>query len=475
MKTARRCGGCVLAAGLLTGALTGCASAPETTRPQLRDHGAVQLVSGSAAWPAAKWWQQYGDAQLDALIEEALRDAPSIAMAQARFERALADAGLARAGRRPQLAANAVASEERMSENYLFPPAFLPDGMNDYGRLTLDFSWQIDFWGQHRALIASAVNAAEAREAELAQARLSLSAAIAQQYVELARLHDARDDAERAVELRRARAGLIEKRVARGLENRASLGDARARLAAAEEALLAADEQLQVQRYRLAALLGASPERAARIERPRLQIDHGVQLPEVIGATLLGRRPDIRAARLSAEALAQRRKAQKAEFYPNVNLAAFVGFHALGLNHLTEGGSKIAGYGPAISLPIFRGGALRAQLRGAEADYAQAVAGYNAALATALEDVATHVTQLRSIDARRARIEEAVQASEEAQRVASRRYAAGIASYLEVLNAEENLLQARSARTQLRALAIAVDIGLQRALGGGYAADATPS
>src|SRR5262249_51787023 len=190
--------------------------------------------------------------------------------------------------------------------------------------------------------------------------------------------------------------------------------------------------------------------------------------PERLAADLIGRRPDIVAARLRTEAAAQRIGQARGAFYPNVNLAAFVGMQSLGLNMLTAGGSTIGGVGPAISLPLFQGGRLRGQLHGAEADYAEAVANYDRTVVQALQDVADAATSCRSLGAQFDRNSEAVETAREAWRIQNNRYEGGLATYLDVLSAEDSLLSTERALTDLQSRSFALDVALVKALGGGY-------
>ena len=151
-----------------------------------------------------------------------------------------------------------------------------------------------------------------------------------------------------------------------------------------------------------------------------------------------------------------------------MNLSALIGVQSLGLDILAQGGSGIASIGPAISLPIFSGGRLQGELRGAHASYAEAVAVYNATVARALQDVADNAVRQKALGQRLGKAQEAVDAATEAHRVASNRYEGGLATYLDVLTAEDSLLGALSAQTHLRSASFTLDIGLQRALGGGY-------
>jgi NodT family efflux transporter outer membrane factor (OMF) lipoprotein len=456
-------------------ALSACASQPgKAPQPAIRPQSAFASTQSFQAptgtWPAAGWWKVYGDSQLDALIEEGLAGSPSIAIADARLRRANAFADSSRGSLMPQLSANTSITEQKQSYNYLSPAAMTPQGWNDYGRSSLDFSWELDFWGKNRAALAAATSDAVAAAADADQARLALSSAIASSYAELARLHAALDTATAARELRTKTAELFGKRFENGLETRGSQRQADSRRAASEADVLSLEEQLALQKNRIAALLGAGPDRALSITRPRVEFTRGFALPATLSADLIGRRPDLAAARLRAEAAARPIHVTRAQFYPNVNLSAFIGVQALGLDLLKENGSDIGSVGPAISLPIFNGGKLRGQLRGAEAEYAEAVASYDQALVQALQEVADVAVSQRALAPQIERINAAVEAAREAWRVQSNRYEGGLANYLDVLSAEDYLLGNLRTQSDLQSRSMTLDVALTKALGGGYLA-----
>jgi len=457
----------------ISAALTACASLPGPApspeiRPQSAFAGTQSFVAPAADWPAAGWWKVYGDAQLDALIAEGLAGSPSVAVAEARMRRARASQGNARGALAPVVSANASATEQKQSYNYLSPPAMTPQDWNDYGRASLDFSWEIDFWGKNRAALAAATSEAVAAGADADQARLALSSAIASGYAELARLYAALDTATAARTLRAKTAELFAKRFDNGLETRGSVRQADSRRASSEADVLALDEQIALQKNKLAALLGAGPDRGLTIARPNVNFTRAFALPASLSAELIGRRPDLVAARLRAEAAAKRIHVSKAQFYPNVNLTAFIGVQSLGLDRLQENGSDIGSVGPAISLPIFNGGRLRAQLRGAEAEYAESVANYEQALVQALSEVADAAVSQRALAPQLEKIDAAVDAAREAWQVQNDRYQGGLASYLEVLTAEDYLLANLRSQSDLRSRSMTLDVALNRALGGGY-------
>jgi len=454
--------------------VTGCAGLPAAqARPQAKpaaSYGTARSFAAPAAqWPTDAWWKAYGDAQLDALVDEALAGSPSIAVARARLERARAQAQVSGAALDPQLSANGSFTEQKQSRNYLSPKAATPEGWRDYGRTTLDFSWELDFWGKNRAALAAATSEANAAAADAAQARLTLAASVASAYAELARLYAALETANAALEVRSKTALLFRERYENGLETLGSVRGVEARRASAAAEVLSLQEQLGLQKNRIAALLGAGPDRGLAIARPTVSLERPFGLPAELPAELLGRRPDVAAARMRAEAAGKRIDQARAAFYPNVNLAAFIGAQALGIGMLAKAGSSIGSVGPAISLPIFDGGRLRGQLGVANADYAEAVANYDRAVVQALEDVADAATSQKWLGGQLARTDEAVGAAREAWRVQGDRYTGGLATYLDVLSAEDTLLGNLRTRSDLQSRAFTLDVALVRALGGGYA------
>lgn len=422
------------------------------------------------AWPQEKWWASYQDAQLDMLINEGLTDSPSMSIAEARLRRAQSMTQVADAAMQPQLNAQASPTLQKQSYNYLFPRNAVPQGWKGYGQATLDFSWEIDFWGKNKAALAAATSLQEASAADVAQARLTLTTSIASAYGELARLYAAHDTASAAFGVCNKSMELLQKRHTNGMEMLGSVKQAEARKASAEEDLLALDEQMALQRNRIAALMGAGPDRGLAITRPKLDIAKNFGLPQQLQLELLGRRPDIVAARLRVEASEKTVDKQKAEFYPNVNLSAIIGLQSLGLNMLTKSGSDFGSVGPAISLPIFNGGRLRAQLRSTQAEHEEMIGNYNRTLTQALQEVADAAVSQKSLSQQLAKMEQAIAAARDAHRIVKNRYEGGLSNYLEVLSAEETLLASVRTLRDMQSRSFTLDVALIKALGGGYQA-----
>jgi NodT family efflux transporter outer membrane factor (OMF) lipoprotein len=456
--------------------LTACAALPKEDKNVGARLGVVNNYATAQSfaapvgqWPTDAWWKSYGDAQLDELVEEALAGSPTLAIADARLRRARALSDATASAGRLQASANASATEQKQSYNYMSPPGFTPHGWNDYGRATLDFSLDLDLWGRNRKALAAAISETEATRADAAQARLTLATAIASAYAELAREYAALDTATLARDVRDKTADLFRRRFDNGLETLGSVRQVESRRAGAEAEVLGIEEQLSLQKNRIASLIGAGPDRGLALTRPAIDLARDFALPENLAANLLGRRPDLVAARLRAEAAASRVGQARAAFYPNINLNAFIGVQSLSIDMLTKNGSSIGNVGPAISLPIFSGGRLRAQLRSADAEYLEAVASYDRTLIAALQEVADVATSERALGPQLARTSQSVAAAREAWRVQSNRYEGGLATYLEVLSAEDYLLSVLRTQTDMQSRSLSLGIALVRALGGGYA------
>jgi NodT family efflux transporter outer membrane factor (OMF) lipoprotein len=456
-------------------ALAGCASLPDRSPAAIAETpahfaAAKTFAAPAGAWPSDSWWTAYRDPQLTALIEEGLKASPTLAQAQARMRAAQAGADLARGAAGPALDLNLGAQEQKQSYNSGIPAPFVPHGYQDYGRASLDLSYTFDFWGRNRAAIAAAVSAAKASEAEAAEARLTLSTAIAGAYADLARLYAERAIAQKTLDVRTQNAALALRRFKSGLDNKGEQRQAEAGPPAARAMIASLDEQIAQTRNRLAALIGAGPDRGLTIAPPPDVTTAAFGLPSDLALNLIGRRPDVVAARWRAEASSQRVKEAEAQFYPNVNLAAFIGAQALRLENLTAAGSDIGSVGVAASLPIFHAGALRANVRRTDAERDAAIAAYNGALTEALRDMADVAASERALTTRITETQAALAADEDAYAVARQRFEGGLSNYQTVLIAEDAVLAQRLALADLNSRKFTLDIALVRALGGGFTA-----
>lgn len=454
---------------VVCGIAAGCVSDPVTsTRERPLSAADVGLTAPSSATDPAPWWQALQDPQLERLIATAVARNPGLAGALARVRAAREQATVANAGTSPQVTLDGYEYRERFSENYIFPP---PYGGGTYweGRLGFNLNWHLDFWGRQEALVRQARLGADAAALDASSAELLLSSAVAQAYVEWVRAQRLEAVALRAQQQRQAVLDLTQQRVGAGLDTQVELRAAESNVEQSavdiEQARLAAT----LARNALAALTGAGSTATQALDPPALDLEAALPLPAALPADLLARRPDLRAAAARIQAATAGREVAHANFYPNVDLVAFGGIAAIGLQEMFQGDSHQWTVGPAIHLPIFDAGRLKAEYRRSGAELDAAIASYNDAVLRAVREAADQSSRVQSIDAQLVAQQRALLAAERSYDLATQRYSAGLSSQVTVLNAETQVLAARRQRTQLLADRTAARIALLVALGGHYA------
>jgi len=455
-------------AGLVVAlALAGCVSpAGIAPKAQAIDQAALVPHAAPAVDVSDRWWMALADPQLDLLVERSLAANPSLAAARLRIDRAQALAEAADAGRQPRVDAGLDASRQHYTANGAYSP-LLAGNTRTSGSLLLSGNWEIDAFGRQRAVLDAAVGTRRAAEADYQAARVLLASNLVRQYVQLARLLDQRAVLERSLAQREEILGLIKQRVAAGLDTTVELRQGEGAVPEIRTALEATDEQVALTRHLLAVLSGQGPD-ALDGWAPHLATVSVTPLPSAVPADLLGRRADVAAARWRVEAATSDLQAAKAQFYPSINLVAFAGFSSIGLGQLLEAGSRQVGVGPAVRLPIFDAGRLRANYKGRAVDVDGAVQAYNVAVLDAVRETADALSSVQSVVRQQREQDLALASAESAYELALQRYRAGLGSYLTVLNVETNVLAQRRAGNELKARALDTQALLVRALGGGY-------
>ncbi|MGH8277783.1 MAG: efflux transporter outer membrane subunit, partial [Steroidobacteraceae bacterium] len=261
---------------------------------------------------------------------------------------------------------------------------------------------------------------------------------------------------------------LTRQRVAAGLENTARVKQSEGMVALVRASLEATQANIDTARNALAALVGEGPDRGLDLKRPHLTAPADIALPAALPVDLLGRRPDVAAARWRVEAAARGVAASEAAFYPNVNLVAFAGLQAIGLSKLFDASDTIVGGGPALSLPVFNRGALRGALEAQQSQYDLAVGQYNQSLIDAIHDVADAMSNWRATDQESAQGRVALESAQRSYDLTRERYSAGLDNYLSVLSAENQVFLAQALLAQLQSSRLTISTDLIRALGGGY-------
>lgn len=473
--TAKRCSmwGCAAL-------LSACAGLPPPGTPArfidadtLSFRPAASALFPEGDWPPADWWRAFGDATLDGLVEAGLRDSPDLQTIQARGRAARSAVAVAAAAVQPQVSAGASVTRERFSAGSVYPPP-LGGSAVTLGQVGLNLEQDLDFWGRHRLALRAVLHEAQVAEAEAAAARAATSCAIAQAWFEWRVAQADADVAGRAMSRRAGILDVTRRRVQSGLDAPLSAAQAAAQVAWAEQRVVSSQTRIQLARHQLSALVGSGPDApigpaAAAVASLESTLQR-VPLPSHLAVDLIARRADVAAMRARAEAAAARVGVARADFMPRIDLAALVGFESLGLGRLLRGSNATPGITSAIHLPIFDGGALRGRLGVADAEYDAAVEGYNAALVTAVREVADQMSLLRGVADELRHQAQAEIDTELAYEQVRTRYRNGLLPFGELLLAEERLFDAQRARLALQQRRLVATIGLIRALGGGYVA-----
>ncbi|MEC5163484.1 MULTISPECIES: efflux transporter outer membrane subunit [unclassified Janthinobacterium] len=465
-----------LSAASLLLALSACAGmgrmtprAPLLDANTLDAGAAVATAQGAIEWPSQAWWQDLHDPQLNQLLAVALADNPTLHAAQARVRQARALAGLADDHTGPKADASVALNRERYSEHGS-APAPLAGNYAWRNQATLSLSYDLDVWGRNRQALAAALDEVQLAAAESQMARLALQTAVAGNYVQLSFEFERQDFIRAALARRERILDIARRRRQAGLGTEVDVAQIEATLPAGRRELEQAAHTIALLRNQLAALAGKGPADGAALRRPALRLDRPPALPGALPAELIGRRPDIAAQRWRVQAAAKRIAVAKADFYPNLNLLAFAGLQSFGFAHFLEAGAATGGVAPALSLPLFAGARLRAQLGNQDALYDAAVAQYNASVVAALADVANAVAKAQSLQRQQRLGADALATAGRASDLAGKAYRAGLSDAVNLLNSELALLAEQQQTAQIGARQLDSYVSLMAALGGGFGA-----
>jgi multidrug efflux system outer membrane protein len=454
---------------VLAALLGGCAIGPDYTRPPVATPEAFrgQATAEAASVADAPWWEVFHDPVLKELIERALRNNYDVAIAAARVQEARATLSVARSDLVPSLDYNAAAGRARLPLGGLNLPTGDDHRTDDFFAGSMALSWELDIWGRVRrsneAARASLLGTEDARRGVW----LTLVSDLARAYFELlaldVQLQIARDSAQAYqgtydIFLDRFNVGTASRlETSRAL---GALGDARARIPQVESDIVAKENAIRI-------LLGAEPGPVPR-GQPMYAQPVAPAVPAGLPSTLLERRPDLRQAEQQVVAANARIGVAKAEFFPRLSLTALFGATSPELSAVTSGGATIWAVAGMVSGPLFNYGRTTGQYRAAIAQWEQARLQYAQVTLTALREVSDALTALSKLSDAETGQETAVTALREAVEHATNRYRQGLASYYEVLEAQQQLYPAQTTLAQIRRNRLTAHVQLYKALGGGW-------
>jgi len=450
--------------------LAGCAIPASEPRVAAVSDTALGLSPEQAPVIAADWWHGFGDPQLDRLVGDAVDASPSLDAALARVAQAQAVLATRRADDGPDVTLDAQEQYARLSGRYTIPPPF--GGSTRFvGSTAANLNWNLDLFGRQKAAIAGARASVQAAALDLAAARLALSGAVVQTYIDLERAEAQAAIATRTIATRENSLRLVNVRIRNQLASKLDAQAGSTLVAQARQALVRAQAAQTLTRNALAALAGRGADYAATIGATRLTLDAALPLPQRLPADLLARRADIGAAQARITAAAAGRQVARKAFYPNVNLAALAGFQAVGLGNLFSLDAGTVGVGPALHLPIFDNGRLKADLAGATAVLDIATADYNDRVVGAVREAADALARIDALAADRIRQREVLRGFAETGRLNAVRVSSGLDSRLDLVDNDVRTLEAEQADANLAADAAQQRVALVLALGGGFTQD----
>jgi multidrug efflux system outer membrane protein len=446
----------------LTVVLGGCSLAPAYAPPTVvaatpvyRETGPWTPAAPADAQARGAWWRVFGDPVLDDLEQRLEASSPDLAAALARYDQASALARRARAARSPTVDATASVERYRASAS-----------RQDDRLVEATAAYELDLWGRVRNLVVAGRAEAQASGADLASARLSLQAQLADAYFHLRGLDGQIFVLTRTADAYEKALALTDKRFRGGASSEVDVGRARTQLAATQAEYEQALADRALLEHAIAALVGESASRFTLAAAP--DVVAPPRIPVDAPSNLLQRRPDVAAAERRMAAANASIGVARAAAFPNLTLAATGGFEASGGDLLSASNRQWA-LGPvALSLPVLDGGTRRADIAVSRAAFDEQAALYRKTVLDAFREVEDQLALANRLAAAEARQTQAVDAAVRTNALASTRYREGAASYLEVVTAQTAELDARRAALDIRARRLAASIDLVRALGGGW-------
>jgi NodT family efflux transporter outer membrane factor (OMF) lipoprotein len=464
----------LLPAGLTAVLLAGCVTTPPAAPPAVEVPQAWKVQApwreGTPADAAVRgaWWQRFGDAQLDALQQQAQAASPTIAAAAARLAQARATVDAANAGLFPQLGVSSRVARQAISANRPLTNYNAPNQQTVQTDFALSFNvaYEADLWGRVRGTVAAARATAQQSAADFENVRLVLASDLAANYFNLRELDIELDVLAKSIALQRRALELAVARHDLGATSGLDVAQQQALL----DTTLTQVDVLQRQRdqfeHAIATLVGQpaplfslAPETSPRVPPA---------VPLGIPSDVLERRPDVAAAERAMAAANAQIGVARAAYYPSLTIGPTVGLDSRSWHTLFDAPSLLWSLGVSLAQPLFDAGRTDANVAGARAGYELAVANYRRVVLTAMQEVQDGISGSAALDRAIAQAQRAVQSAERVLRLATDRYEGGAATSLDVITAQQSLLNAQRQAAQLVGQRMLVAVVLIKALGGGW-------
>jgi NodT family efflux transporter outer membrane factor (OMF) lipoprotein len=467
--------------------LAGCSVGPKYTRPSITTPAAYkenppQSFGQAGIWKPAqpsdqelrgKWWEAFGDPELNALEEQVSVSNQDLKEAEARFRQARAMVGFNRASEFPTIAVGPSASYVKDSNNTpAFPTTVSRNGAGDFV-LPVDLSYEVDLWGRVRRTVAAAREETQATAADLATASLSLHAELAIDYFEL-RSADAQEEIlDNTVKAYADAYQLTETRFEGGASPRSDVAQAKTQLEDAQ----VQDTDVTVERaayeHAIAVLIGKPPAEFSLAAAP-LNLRPPV-IPASVPSELLERRPDIAAAERRVAEANEQIGIARAAYYPTLGLNAAAGFESTQIVNLLSGPNALWAVGPQLVETLFDGGRRRATSRAAWANFDALTANYRQTTLTGFQEVEDNLAALRILDREAQQQRDATASADDWLEVSTNRYTGGVDNYLQVIIAQTTDLTNQRNEVDILRRRMDASVLLIKAMGGGWDVSELPA
>ncbi len=445
---------------------SGCTVGPDYKRPAATVPGSYR--GDDAATPSAaslgdqKWWDVFGDKELQALIRTSLQNNYDVRIAASRILQAQAALGITRADQCPSVQGNSGISTQRSAKSPVFPPL-----QQSIGGFSLSAAWELDFWGKYRRATEAARATLLASEWGRRAVVNSLVASVASAYFQLRALDLQLEISQNALTARRESLRLITVLSDHGNTSQLDVRQAEQLVYTASEEIPDLERRIQQQENLISALLGENPAPISRGLRLTEQ-PHYPEVPAGLPSSLLERRPDIRQAEQQLVAFNAAIGVARAAYYPQISLTGSGGLQSDALTRLFNGPSGLWNFGASLAQPIFTAGRISSNVKLAKARQQEAVLNYQQTIQQSFRDVSDSLIAYKKNHEFRQQQELLTESAKDAARLSNIRYKGGATSYLEVLTNETNYFSAELNLAQAQANELLALVSVYQALGGGW-------
>lgn len=465
--------------GAVLALMGGCTASPTYQRPNVPAPTAFKEATNSEEWKIASpaeslhrgaWWEVFQDPVLNSLETQASETNQNLGAAVARVRQARALAKAAHADQLPSIGAGFGATRQRSSPASLGLPKNAEVSPQTLWRGQATIAYEVDLFGRVDASVRAAGADAARSEALFRSVQLALQADVAQNYFELRELDSEVQLLRDTIALRADAVKLVERRFSEGEISELDLARARGELATAEADMARALRQRAESEHRMAILLGKPPAEFTFKETPLSKV--AVTIPAGLPSSLLERRPDIAAAEQAMAAANARIGVARAAFFPRLDLTGALGYESATLGQLFNWSSRTFLLGPlagtALTMPIFDGGLRNAQLDQARGRYDEEISNYRQQVLVAFREVEDSLSGLRLLADESGAQTRVLDATQRASRLSRTQYQEGQVGYLDVIDAQRQVLQAQLQTSRLTGMQATTTVNLIRALGGGW-------